>query len=250
MKFNWPLTAGLLIALFCGFAALTTTSEAEAQESLPAANAAPPAGQAPSYQQQVSYSLGLQIGGDMRRNQIPVDLQSLVAGISDALKGVEPKLSEEQRREVMMRFQQEMQQKAQARMAEAGKQNEVTGTTFLAENAKKEGIQVTQSGLQYRVVKKGTGATPTAEDTVRCHYEGTLINGTVFDSSYKRGEPAAFPVSGVISGWTEALQLMKVGGKWELFIPAKLAYGERGSPPRIAPNEVLLFTIELLDIAK
>ena len=122
------------------------------------------------------------------------------------------------------------------------------GEAFLAENAKKEGVQTTDSGLQYVVVEEGDGATPTAADTVRCHYAGTLIDGTEFDSSYKRGQPAEFPVSGVIAGWTEALQMMKVGAKWEVALPSDIAYGSRGAGGAIGPDEALLFTIELLDI--
>lgn len=260
MKSFWTLCLALALAITLGIAVGEPTGEAQAQESLPAAqnqlgaqpgtNGAPPAGQQPSYEQQLSYSLGLNIGTDMRQNEIPIDLQFLVAGLKDALTGSQPKLSDQQRQAVMMRFQQEMQQKAQARMAEAGAKNTETGKAYLAENSNKDGVQTTKSGLQYRIIKQGTGASPTLTDTVRCHYEGTLIDGTVFDSSYKRGEPAAFPVNGVIPGWTEALQLMKVGGKWELYIPSDLAYGAQGSPPRIGPNQVLLFTIELLDIAK
>lgn len=122
------------------------------------------------------------------------------------------------------------------------------GEAFLAENAKKEGIEVTDSGLQYRVVEEGTGPTPSLNDTVRCHYAGTLIDGTEFDSSYSRGQPAEFPVSGVIAGWTEALQMMAAGSKWEVFLPSEIAYGSRGAGGAIGPDEALVFTIELLDI--
>ena len=122
------------------------------------------------------------------------------------------------------------------------------GEAFLAENATKEGIQTTDSGLQYRIVEEGSGPTPTISDTVRCHYAGTLIDGTEFDSSYKRGQPAEFPVSGVIAGWTEALQMMPAGSKWEVFLPSEIAYGSRGAGGAIGPNETLVFTIELLDI--
>lgn len=126
--------------------------------------------------------------------------------------------------------------------------NKATGEAFLAENAKKDGITTTDSGLQYRVIEEGTGKTPSASDTVSCHYAGTLIDGTEFDSSYKRGQPAQFPVGGVIAGWTEALQMMKVGGKWEVFLPSEIAYGARGAGGAIGPNETLVFTIELIDI--
>lgn len=127
--------------------------------------------------------------------------------------------------------------------------NKERGEAFLAENAKKEGVKTTDSGLQYRIIEEGTGLTPSASDTVVCHYAGTLIDGTEFDSSYKRGQPAQFPVGGVIAGWTEALQMMKVGGKWEVFLPSDIAYGARGAGGDIGPNETLIFTIELIDIA-
>jgi FKBP-type peptidyl-prolyl cis-trans isomerase len=152
----------------------------------------------------------------------------------------------------MMRFQQEMQQREQARMQAMqamAEKNKRDGAAFLAENKTKPGVQVTPSGLQYRVIQKGEGPAPTANDTVQCHYRGTFLNGTEFDSSYRRGEPAEFPVTRVIPGWTEALQLMHVGDKWQLFIPSDLAYGPDGDRG-IAPNETLLFEIELLGIAK
>ncbi len=228
--------------------ALFGVSSVLAQEPMPparppASNAPSPAGLA-SFKQQLSYTLGTNIGADMRGNGVPVDLPSLMSGISDALTGSPNKLGDEKCMAVLQQFQQMMMQRAQAQMTE----NEKQGFAFLTENAKKPGIQVTKTGLQYRVVRQGTGATPTARDAVRCHYEGRLIDGTVFDSSYARGEPAVFPVSRVIAGWTEALQLMKVGDKWELFIPSPIAYGAEGRPPKIGPNQTLLFTIELLAI--
>jgi FKBP-type peptidyl-prolyl cis-trans isomerase FklB len=136
----------------------------------------------------------------------------------------------------------------QAKEAEAGAKNIKAGEAFLAENAKKDGVKTTASGLQYKVVKSGSGKTPGLNDTVKVHYHGTLIDGTVFDSSVDRGEPVTFPVNGVIPGWTEALQLMKVGDKWQLVIPAKLAYGENGAGGKIGPNSVLQFDVELLAI--
>jgi FKBP-type peptidyl-prolyl cis-trans isomerase FklB len=143
-----------------------------------------------------------------------------------------------------------MQKKAENKMTQAAQENLARGEKFLAENRGKDGVKETKSGLQYRVVTEGDGDTPGASDTVRCHYEGTLTSGEVFDSSYKRGRPAEFPVDGVIEGWTEALQMMKVGSKWEVVLPAKIAYGMRGAPGAIGPNETLVFTIELLDIVE
>lgn len=201
------------------------------------------------FKQQVSYAIGLDFGRSMQRSGADLDFDQLAAGIADALQQAQPKMTDEQCRTVLTQFQQIMQQKAEARMADASTQNQDRGDEFLAENQTREGVQVTDSGLQYEVVEEGTGASPTASDTVRCHYEGTLIDGTVFDSSYKRGEPAEFPVGGVISGWTEALQMMKVGGKWKVYLPSDLAYGPRGAGGAIGPNETLIFTIELLGIA-
>ena len=235
---------GLLRALTLSLALpLTTVATAQQGGELPA-----PADEKEAYRQQLSYCMGLDMGQSLASDKIDVNLQALVAGLQDALAGNQPKLSKEQISAVMSRFRQEMQQKAENRMSQIAADNLARGEAFLTENRSKEGVQETPSGLQYRVVEAGDGASPTVSDTVRCHYEGTLIDGTVFDSSYKRGEPAEFPVAAVIAGWTEALQMMKVGGKWEVFLPANIAYGERGAGGSIGPNETLLFTIELLDI--
>jgi FKBP-type peptidyl-prolyl cis-trans isomerase FklB len=151
-------------------------------------------------------------------------------------------------REAMMTFQRELREKQTKGRDEMGEKNKKEGEEFLAKNKKKEDVKTTPSGLQYKVIKEGDGAMPKPDDTVTVNYEGKLINGTVFDSSYKRGQPATFPVKGVIPGWTEALQLMKVGSKYELFIPSNLAYGERGAGGDIGANATLLFTVELLSI--
>lgn len=248
MRIAWGIFAVAMIAAVA-IALPGSDQQANAQESLPAqGNAAEGSLANASYQQQVSYALGLNIGNDMRQNGVPVDLESLTAGIADALTQAEQKLSDAECQAVLGRFQQEMQQKAQERMADIATENKAKGEAFLAENAKKEGVTTTDSGLQYKVIEEGSGASPTARDTVRCHYHGTLTDGTVFDSSYERGQPAEFPVGGVIAGWTEALQLMKVGGKWEVYLPSDIAYGARGAGGAIGPNETLIFTIELLDI--
>jgi FKBP-type peptidyl-prolyl cis-trans isomerase FklB len=189
----------------------------------------------------VSYAIGLDIGSSFKQGQIEVDPALLAAGIADALAG-NPALSEAEMRQTLQAFQQEMQAKAMARQQEEGSNNLKTGETFLAANGKKEGVKTTASGLQYKSLKAGAGKSPKAT--------GTVIDGTVFDSSVKRGEPVEFSVDGVIPGWTEALQLMKVGDKWQLFIPSKLAYGERGTPGGpIGPNSTLIFEVELLAIA-
>ena len=194
----------------------------------------------------------------MKGQSIEVDSQALARGIMDAISGSKPLLSDQELQQTMMAFQQELQARQRgmaAKQAEAskavGEKNQKEGAAFLAENAKKPGVKTLPSGLQYKVVKEGTGPMPKATDQVKTHYRGTLIDGTVFDSSYKRGEPATFGVSDVIAGWTEALQLMKVGSRWQLFIPGDLAYGANPRPGGpIGPNATLLFEIELLGIEK
>jgi FKBP-type peptidyl-prolyl cis-trans isomerase FklB len=190
----------------------------------------------------VSYSIGLQIGFNLGRQKIDISPEMLSAGIKDALAG-KPQLNPDQIKEVMSTFEKDMEQKQK----EAGEKNKSEGTKFLDENKKKEGVKTTASGLQYKVLKEGNGAQPKKTDTVTVNYRGTLLNGTEFDSSYKRGQPATFPVSGVIPGWTEALQLMKVGSKYQLFIPSNLAYGERSVGPDIGANSTLVFEVELMD---
>lgn len=196
----------------------------------------------------VSYALGLNIGQGMKAQGVEIDMAALARGLGDALSGGKALLTEAQMVEVLENLQRDMMAKEEASAKKVGAANQAEGDAFLAANAKKEGVKTTKSGLQYKVVKAGSGPKPTAADTVQTHYEGRLIDGTVFDSSYKRGEPATFPVKGVIPGWTEALQLMTVGSKWQLYIPAKLAYGPRGAGDKIGPNATLIFDIELLAI--
>ena len=191
----------------------------------------------------VSYSIGLNIGSNLTKQNIPINPDVLAAGIKDAVAG-KPQLTQDQVKEIMTAFEKDMEQKQQA----AAQKNASEGAKFLEENKKKEGVKTTASGLQYKLVKEGTGAQPKENDTVTVNYRGTLINGTEFDSSYKRGQPASFPVGGVIKGWTEALQLMPVGSKWQLFIPADLAYGDRQAGPDITPGSTLIFEVELLSI--
>jgi FKBP-type peptidyl-prolyl cis-trans isomerase FklB len=197
----------------------------------------------------VSYSIGADIGRSFKRQELDVDSKALAAGLVDALAG-KTALTESEMRETMETFKKQFAEKMQAKQAASGEKNLKEGAAFLAANAKKEGVKTTASGLQYKVIKSGTGKTPKATDTVKTHYHGTLIDGTVFDSSVDRGEPVTFPVNGVIPGWTEALQLMKEGDKWQLVIPAKLAYGESGPSPKIGPNATLVFDVELLSIEK
>nr|WP_312970062.1 FKBP-type peptidyl-prolyl cis-trans isomerase [Pseudomonas sp.] len=192
----------------------------------------------------VSYGIGRQLGGQLRDNPPPgVSLEAIVAGLTDAFSGVDSRVSEADLSASFKVIRDVMQAEAAAKAeAAAG-----AGKAFLAENGQREGITTLASGLQYEVISSGDGATPGRDDTVRTHYHGTLIDGSVFDSSYDRGQPAEFPVGGVIAGWTEALQLMKAGSKWRLYVPSELAYGAQGVGS-IAPHSVLIFDIELLDV--
>ncbi len=196
----------------------------------------------------ISYTIGINIGNNVKQLPMELDMDILYKGFKDAVSGGKLLLSEEEMRAVMTAFQKDMTAKQAEMMKSQGDKNKKDGEAFLAENKKKDGVKTLASGLQYKVIKEGNGKSPKATDKVSTHYQGTLIDGTEFDSSYKRGEPATFPVNGVIPGWTEALQLMKVGSKWQLFIPSKLAYGEKGAGPKIGPNAALIFTIELLAI--
>ena len=197
----------------------------------------------------LSYSIGMDIGRNFKRQSIEVNPDILSAGIKAVLQDQKPLLTEEEARQVITTFQTEMRSKQMEKQKEQGEKNKKEGEAFLAENKKKEGVKVTPSGLQYKVITMGTGPKPTTNDTVTTHYRGTLVDGTEFDSSYKRGEPASFPVTGVIKGWTEALLMMPVGSKWQLVIPPDIAYGPSGRPG-IPPNSTLLFDIELLEIQK
>jgi len=196
-------------------------------------------------EQQVSYGIGRQMGDQLAGS--PFDelvLQSVLDGISDAYTGQPAQIDTE----VMKAAFEEVNARVQKKKAEAAGNLSAEGEKFLSENAKRDGITVTASGLQYEVLSDGDGAMPVSTAKVRTHYHGTLIDGTVFDSSYDRGEPAEFPVNGVIAGWTEALQLMKEGAKWRLYVPSALAYGEKGAGGAIGPNATLIFDVELLAI--
>ncbi|HET6515196.1 MAG TPA: FKBP-type peptidyl-prolyl cis-trans isomerase [Thermodesulfovibrionales bacterium] len=196
----------------------------------------------------VSYSIGVDIGARMKKQSIDVDMDILAKGLKDAYSGSKTLMTEQEVHETLAAYQKEMMAKQQERMKIMGEKNKKEGEAFLAANKKKEGVITLPSGFQYKAIKEGTGKTPKATDTVTVNYRGTLIDGTEFDSSYKRGQPATFRVNGVIAGWTEALQLMKEGSKWELFIPANLAYGERGAGAAIGPNAVLIFEVELISV--
>jgi FKBP-type peptidyl-prolyl cis-trans isomerase FklB len=190
-----------------------------------------------------SYAIGVNLGLNFTKQKVPINPDALSAGIKDAMAG-KPKMTEAERNETMAALEKDMENK-QKEMAQT---NIKEGEKFLAENKKKEGVKTTSSGLQYKVVKEGTGSQPKATDMVTVNYEGKLLDGTVFDSSYKRGQPATFPLNAVIKGWTEGLQLMKTGGKYQLFVPANLAYGDRAVGADIAANSTLMFDIELLEV--
>ena len=202
--------------------------------------------------QKASYALGMKIGSDLKRQGVApsVDAAITARALRDALAGNKLLLTEDEGKAALAQLRTEVGAKQQAMAHEAGAAARKAGEDFLAENKSKEGVVTLPSGMQYKILTEGTGPKPTANDTVTCNYRGTLINGKEFDSSYKRGQPVSFPVSGVIKGWTEALQLMPVGSKWQLFIPADLAYGDRGNGPEIGPGETLIFEVELISIGE
>jgi FKBP-type peptidyl-prolyl cis-trans isomerase len=242
-KFHLIAGPALLLA---GVSACWAQGTPQAQPGQ-APGATPAAADDATYRQQLSYMLGQNVGRDLKKNEIQCDMQSFMAGVSDALSGAQPKWTAAQMAACQSRFETEMRQKMMARMQSAAERNTKDEAAFLAQNAQAEGVQSMPSGLQFKVLKQGNGATPGLTDSVQCHYRGTLLDGTEFDSSYG-GEPARFPVNGVIPGWTEALQRMKVGDKWQLFVPAKLAYGANPPGPPIEPNSMLVFEVELLGV--
>ncbi|MFY9907203.1 MAG: FKBP-type peptidyl-prolyl cis-trans isomerase [Terriglobales bacterium] len=230
--------------------AATTTTKTPAKKTGTAKKAAP----APltTRKQKFSYALGMNIGnglgGNLKKQGVEVDWNLVAKGLKDAVAGGKTQLTEEEAQAVLKEVQTEVQKQQQEKMKEAAEKNKSEGEAFLAANKSKEGVVTLPDGLEYKILTAGTGPKPTPTDSVVCNYRGTLINGTEFDSSYKRGQPATFGVSQVIKGWTEALQLMPVGSKWQLFIPANLAYGPRGAGAEIGPDATLIFEVELLSI--
>ncbi len=225
-------------------AMMTLLTVAAAAQNAPAQNA--PALKTPVEKR--SYALGLDIGRQIRKESLEMDPALFAQGFKDALAGNQSLMSDEEVRAAIVDLQNEMRAKQAQAQKELAEKNKQAGEAFLAENKKKEGVVTLPSGLQYKILKAGDGKKPTAEDTVVCQYRGTLIDGKEFDSSYKRNQPATFPVNRVIKGWTEALQLMPAGSKWQLFIPPDLAYGERGAGADIPPNSTLIFEVELVSI--
>jgi FKBP-type peptidyl-prolyl cis-trans isomerase FklB len=201
-----------------------------------------------SEKDKISYIIGMDIGNNFKKQGVEVDPDILARGIKDALSGAKPQLTEQEAKDVMASFEKEMRAKQEAMRKTAGEKNKKEGEQFLAANKSKEGVKTLPSGLQYKVIKAGTGKKPQLTDTVTVQYRGTLIDGTEFDSSLRRGQPATFEVNKIIPGWTEALQLMQEGAKWQLFIPPNLAYGERGAGQQIGPNATLIFEVELVSI--
>jgi len=200
--------------------------------------------------QKISYMIGLQMANSLQQVKDYIDTATLAKGIQAGLSGQNRLMTDEQAQQVGMAFGQFMQAREMARIAEEGAKNLAAGEAFLAANKAKPGVRVTDSGLQYQVIRAGSGAKPSAADTVRVHYRGTLLDGKEFDSSYARNEPATFPLAGVIPGWTEGVQLMPVGSKYTFWIPAALAYGPNGAGQDIPPNATLKFEVELLEIVK
>jgi FKBP-type peptidyl-prolyl cis-trans isomerase FklB len=196
----------------------------------------------------ISYAIGMNVGNSIKQQSIEVEPDTLAQAIKDVLAGKTTRLTDQEARQTLMDMSTALRAKREVEAKALGEKNKKEGEAFLAANAKKPDVKVTESGLQYKVITEGKGESPKASDTVTTQYRGRLIDGKEFDSSYKRGQPAEFPVTGVIKGWTEALQLMKPGAKWELYIPSDLAYGERGSGRDIGPNATLIFEIELIGV--
>jgi FKBP-type peptidyl-prolyl cis-trans isomerase FklB len=253
------MTKPLALCAALVLAAAGTTGASEAQQqpaqkpaaAAPSAPSAPPAntaGKPESLNDRASYIIGLNLGRSLKSQEIPVAADLIVQGLRDGLGGGQALLSEEEIQAAMQAFQADMLAKQQEKSKAASAKNQQEGEAFLTKNKARKEVKTTASGLQYEVLQEGTGPTPKPTDQVTVHYRGTLLDGTVFDSSYDRKEPATFGVNQVIPGWVEALQLMKTGSKHKVYIPASLAYGETGAGPQIGPNSTLVFEIELLSI--
>lgn len=246
------LTASSLFLASCGNdQASTETKAEEAPQAVTDVAATTEAEIDPalaSLEQKLSYIVGTNLAGQFKRDELTLDVKAFTLAINDVMAGTESRLSQEQIQEAVATVQKQAQEKQQLAQKAISEKNKADGQAYLDANAKKEGVIVTESGLQYKEVVSGDGEMPTSDKTVVVHYKGTLIDGTEFDSSYKRGQPAEFPVTGVIKGWVEALQLMNVGDKFELTIPSDLAYGPRGSGDTIGADATLLFDVELIEI--
>ncbi|MGA7463254.1 MAG: FKBP-type peptidyl-prolyl cis-trans isomerase [Candidatus Korobacteraceae bacterium] len=248
------LATGVLVGGAMAQQSSTTQSSAPAKsapaaqsQTAPAASNAPIPG-LPTQKDRLSYAIGMNIGVGMHKDNLEIDPDVLMRGLKDGLSGGKTLMTDEQARAEITELRTQMMAKMQAKQQQESEENKKKGDAFLAENKTKPGVVALPSGLQYKILTAGTGPKPTPADSVKCNYKGTLIDGTEFDASEKHGGPATFPVTGVIKGWTEALQLMPVGSKWQLFVPPDLAYGARGAGGDIGPNETLIFEVELLSI--
>lgn len=251
MKFRVLSLSATVCLLIANFAFAQTKPAGTPAGGAPAASSpSTPVAGLTTAKQKASYGIGLEVGNNLKQQQIDIDLPALIKGLTDGETGAKQAITSQELETAMQEFQKEHVARIKELRATQGEKNKKEGADFLAANKSKEGVKTTPSGLQYKVIKSGAGATPTASDTITAHYKGTLLDGTVFDSSYDRNEPITMPANAVIKGWTEALTMMKVGDKWQLFIPADLAYGEKGAGGAIAPNAVLQFDVELLDVKK
>ena len=235
----------------------STQSTGSAATKAPAAKKTPgttaktaPTATLKTQKEKASYALGMSIGSGLKKQSLPVDPALVSRGLRDAMGSGKTLLTEDEMKAQLQQLRADFQKDQQAKAHAAGEANRKQGDAFLAANKAKDGVKTLPDGLQYKILQAGSGAKPTASDTVTVNYRGTLVNGKEFDSSFKRGQPATFPVGGVIKGWTEALQLMPVGSKWQLFIPADLAYGDNSPSPDIGPGDTLIFEVELLSIAE
>ena len=228
--------------------AATASKPATAKSGQTSATKAPASRTLETPKDKLSYSIGMNIGKSLKRDNVEVDPDLLLRGVKDVLGGGTPLMTDEEAQSTLNELQADLRKKQEQEVQQLAETNKKEGEAFLAANKTKAGVVALPSGLQYKILQEGTGPKPTAADTVTVNYRGTLVNGTEFDSSYKRGQPASFPVGGIIKGWTEALLLMPVGSKWQLFIPPELAYGPRQAGPAIGPNSTLVFEVELLSI--
>lgn len=238
-----PLPLAGLAALATLLAGCGQPGAAPSKMEAPAAT-----GELETNEDKAAYAIGFQFGAGIRENSLPLETAQVVRGVRDALEGKDPAVSEQEARQALGVLQKAAQAAAQQEQAATAGAALEKAEAYLVKNATRSGVQVTASGLQYEVLTEGDGARPKATDKVKVHYEGTLTNGTVFDSSYKRGQPTSFPLNRVIPGWTEGVQLMTVGSKYRFHLHPSLAYGERGAGPKIGPNEALVFQVELLAI--
>ena len=255
---SWSLSLLLVAGTGTAIAQSGSSSKTQSPPAAPQPKAQSPAASEQSTpsnspfktnKEKASYALGINVGSSLHRQSVDIDPDLFAQGLKDAMSGKKPLITEEEGHAALMELQNEVRAQQAQKMKEEGDTNKKNGEAYLAANKAKPGVVTLPSGLQYKILKEGTGPKPTATDTVECNYTGTLINGTEFDSSAKHGGPAKFPVNGVIKGWTEALQLMPAGSKWQLFIPSDLAYGERGTPDgSIGPNSTLVFDVELLSV--